>query len=200
MHPSAPQLLWVPSKIGIVYSTWSPTDKDAAITLSNGNLTAASNTSSSTGVVRGSASKSAGKLYFEQTSVTSAVTSHFGLANGSAGLTIHIGEDVNGWGYSDQLGGLIRNNASNAASGFAGPATNDVVGIHVDFTNLKLYFRLNGTNLGSMDPAAGTGGLAFSAGSWFPAFSAANNGSAATLNVGASAFGTSPASGFSAWG
>lgn len=210
IRPDAPRLVlpatFLPFPMAMIgagkpaaFSTWNSADKSANITLSGGNLIAtASNT---VGAVRGTSAQSSGKLYFEQTLGGAAGDFRLGMATASASLSASLGEDANGWGFGRYIfNGRLRNNATTAVSTTPKPADGDVVGFHVDFSALKFYIRINGTNWNSMDPAAGTGGQTFASGSWFPAFSSDSSSDSSTLNVGASAFGTSPASGYSAWG
>ena len=84
------------SVVGI--TTWNPNDKSANLTLSNGNLTATSN-SSNPGAVRATTFKASGQHKFEcihQQSATS--VSAVGVADGSASEATYIGADAHGWG------------------------------------------------------------------------------------------------------
>lgn len=200
MHPSAPQLLYVPSRLVVPPTTWNANDISSQLTLSGGNLTATNSGGASDGLVRATSSKSSGKWYFEITDNNNS-SGLIGIATASASLSAPLGDDVAGWGLKG--GGLsaqLRNNASAVVSASPSYSTGDIVGVHVDLTGLLIYFRINGTNWHSMDPAAGTGGQAIASGSWFPAYSAGGVNENATLNVGTTAFNNSPASGFSAWG
>ena len=78
------------------YATWNPSDKDASVTLSGGNLVASS-TSASWAAVRSTISKSSGKWYWEYT-VTAIGNGHTqGIGNSSATLANYVGQDANGW-------------------------------------------------------------------------------------------------------
>lgn len=111
------------------YATRNPLDKDASITLSNGNLTATGG-----GVwwraVRGTIGKSSGKRYWEISGLTWA-NRIIGVGNSSAGLSTYVGGDVNGWGYSQAP--LKYNNNSGAAYGTAFGSW-DVIWVALDMT------------------------------------------------------------------
>ena len=137
--------------------TWSQTDKNASIALSNGNLTATkSGGDGAYGGMRSTQGASAGKLYFEVLIVTG-TTSPFitvGLALAAASLSNYTGADANGWGYYGQTG----QKATNAVLSTYGAAfgTGDVIGVFYDGATGSVWFAKNGVVQGGGDPVAGT--------------------------------------------
>lgn len=190
-------LLFVSYSYAVTYSTWNPSDKDASISLTNGNLT--TTTTSGTGwvIVRSTVSVSSGKWYWEYHNDSGAV--YFGMegiATSAANLASYGGSDAYGWSYY-AAGGNKVNNASFTAYG-ATYIAGDTIGVALDMDNGKIYFSKNGTWQNSGDPVAGTG-YAFSglSGSMFATVS--HNGTyvtAVTANFGSSAFTYSPPTGY----
>jgi hypothetical protein len=190
--------------------TWNTADKTGTITLSGSNLTATLN-SSSIGVVRGSTSHTSGKYYFEATVGTASSTPFWqiGLATATKSLTpTYLGDDTNGLGFS--ASGADYYNAGNQSS-WVSAAPGDVICLAVDFTNAKVWARLNGGNwlndvIGNQNPATNTGGITgltgwgtFMAGPLFPAWSGNTSGDAATANFGGTSYAQTPPSGFGNW-
>jgi hypothetical protein len=186
-------------------TTWSPTDKSAAITLSNVNLTAAA----SSGVVslRAIDKQFSGKFYFEHTLVTANSNGAVGLVTGFAALGTSTPADPSV--YMGMTGTIWVNNASTGIQ-LGSRTTGDVLGIAVDFTNRLIWFRVapsgNWNNSGTASPGTGTGGVAFGGGVAYAMFPWAyfNTAHTLTANFGDSAFtGAVPAgftSGFPAAG
>src|SRR6266566_3325751 len=89
-------------------TTWNPSDKNASITLSNGNLTASVTTSSAKGV-RSTTSRHTGKWYFRFLIVTIPAGTpnawDAGIANSSWPLTDFVGQDANSYGCLANLSG-----------------------------------------------------------------------------------------------
>lgn len=144
---------------GPTSSTWNPSDKEASVVLSNGNLTA---TKAGTGfqTVRGAAGKSSGVRYFEVTvDVASSTTISvlIGAADSSFtyGLGLFIGQHNNA-SAKKSIGywspGYIYDNLTNAGAetgGFPSYTVGAVVGVLLDFANftVKYYDGLTGTLL-----------------------------------------------------
>lgn len=181
---------------GTTYTTWNPLDKDSAITLSNGDLTATC-TGGSHPRVRAVDGKTSGKYYWEFTPTDNASGNNVvGVANTSSPIVGYLGYDANSWGW---LGaGLSRNNGSNGPT--VSTWTNgDVLGIAVDLGAGKIWFAKNGTWQNSGDPAAGTGAIWSNlSGTIKPACSIYDSNADITANFGASAFTYSAPSGFAA--
>jgi len=119
------------------YATWNPSDKGANVTLSGGNLVAA--TTASTGTVRDTLGKTSGKYYWEVL-VGTVGTQELGIANSSATLSNYLGQDANGWGY--QNSGNKVTGASSVAYG-ASYTNADVIGCALDLDNATVSFYKN---------------------------------------------------------
>jgi hypothetical protein len=180
----------------LTYSTWNPSDKTSAITLSNGNLTLTTTATANQGI-RGTLSRSSGKFYFEYTQGTS-LANRVGIADSTHVLTAGLGLDSVSAGYATS--GAIYYATSLSVSAATYTAA-DVIGVAVDTTNGLIYYSKNGTWQNSANPSSGTGGLAYvTTAAVFPAWgmlaATVNSG---TLNVGATAFSYPTPTGFSAW-
>jgi hypothetical protein len=115
--------------------TWNPSDKNANITLSGGNLVASDTGSvGSTYACRATASFSSGKIYWEVTfgwltSGASARTQsntpdgNIGVANSTETLTNAIGATTNSIGWGASTGNLTRNNSTQATLHTYNPVT-----------------------------------------------------------------------------
>ena len=159
------------------YATWNPSDKNAAITLSNGNLTATA-TAASTQNCRSTIGVSTGKHYFEITISSSIAnsTSH-GVQTASEALTVLCGETVAGYGYNDV--GQKKHNAVDAAYGGT-PTNGSVIGVLLNMTDGEISFRLNNTDYG----VAYTG----LSGTFYAGFSSGFGANSVTANFGATPF------------
>lgn len=201
IRPKAPAVL-VPT------TTWNPGAKGGNITLSNGNLTITS-TTTSFGAVRGIASHSTGFYYYEV--VVSASTNIgliiFGIGNASTNLNSFAGSDNNSIGYGGD--GKIWLNGANPVAAIQTHAVGDTVAVATDETHTKMWFKnvttasgWNNDILANQNPATNTGGISFStmaAGPWFPAASIDTSGDVLTANFGATAYSQTPPSGFGNW-
>lgn len=182
-------------------TTWNPSDKSASITLSGGNLVAASS-SSLTGA-RAIDRQVSGKFYWEVTANTWAFSSSaVGLAWQAWPLNVSIttaftcGVNRNGTLLSDGV-------ASGVAFGTIANAS--VICIAVDLVARLLWVRIgaagNWNNNASFSPAAGTGGVSISLGAGVPAYPIvyfAGGSEQVTANFGDSAFTGAVPSGFTA--
>lgn len=142
---------------GLTYATWNPLDKNAAYTLSDGNLTITKSSSTSNVSARATLPKTSGKWYVEITSMSANNTGTFGLADSAAViLNTYPGQNANSALFAD---GSIRYTqpvfSSPNAAGITGSAL--PVMIAVDCDNRKAWVGRGGTWTGN--PVAGTGHL-----------------------------------------
>lgn len=163
---------------------FNPSDKDANVVLSNGNLTL-TNPDTSFHSARSTNSISAGSFYFE-VKVSSADVS-IGVGNASAPVIYYVSQDANSVGYSGALGNIYKNGTL-TVTGPGAASANDVIGVKVDRTAGTVAFNKNGG--------------AFSATTTLPSgaifiMCSSENGESVTLNL-------SPAypipAGYSFWG
>lgn len=181
-------------------TTWNPSDKDAGITLSGGNLTGANGVTTDRGV-RAIASSSTGKKYFEAKR-NNANNLGIALAVGSVNLgSGFFGQNTLVYFYN---GDVTRQ--SSVLATINAYSSGQWIAIAVDL-DAELFWGKNITTGGnwnnnvSADPAIGVGGLSFSAltGPYFPAATCQSNNCNFTANFGGSAYvGTLP-SGFGNW-
>lgn len=194
------------SVAAVTTTTWNPADKNANVTLSNGNLAM---TSSGLGGVRSVFSTTSGKWYFEityTTLTTNSSNSALGVANVSNTMNGGVGSanavtvgGVNGQYY---IG------ATNTGVTFTSAATGRVYGIAIDVAASRIWVR-NATNAPtswngstSNNPATNTGGLSAAAifgpstavYAWANAYS--SDGVTFTANFGATAFTAAAPAGF----
>jgi len=172
-------------------STWNPADKNADITLSNGNLTATKTANNGNYVgLRGTLSRSSGKWHLEYLVDTAEANMGLGIGNATAALDNYVGSSVHSIGaYSGSVW-------TNGGSAGAGPSfgSSDVVVVEVDL-DAKTY-RV-AVNTGSY-----SGPFSFSGatGPFFPMANAQTLGRGFTINTGGSAFTKTPTAGYAAWG
>lgn len=116
------------------YATWNPSDKDAAVALSAGNLTA---TVTGYKIGRATVGKSNGRWYWEITPEDGDVNT--GIATASASLTNFLGYDSNAvgyWGFDAANAGLYKGNTKVLAlPAFSG----GTIGFGLDQTDGVLY-------------------------------------------------------------
>jgi hypothetical protein len=187
--------------------TWNPSDKNAAIVLSNGNLTADSGGAIGAGLaVRATTAHSSGKFYFEAT--YNVVDSDWnspavGVMDANAALagttTPFDGTGEVSWGLINHSGTYWKSAHDGATGALTGTPTNgDVIGVALDLDAGKIWFSLNGTWFEG-DPAAGTGPSYTSvAGTLYPACFVRNTAQV-TANFGGSSYAHAAPSGFANW-
>lgn len=178
-------------------TTWNPSDKSSEITLSGGDLTATADDEA--GSVRSTTSKSTGKHYFELTALNDdASNSGAGVLTASSSINDGPLDWNPGAGYFFD-GNIVvdGNEAANATNWMIG----DVLGVALDLTNNLIYFSINGVYQAGGNPAAGTGGISITPGTYFAGFGkSSNSGSCAvTVNFGGTSFNTPPPTGYLAW-
>lgn len=124
---------------------FNPIDKSVNTTLSNNNLTVTRIASSFWESIRASASKSAGKWYWEVTSPNAGDIT-FGIASSTSALTGSASNQMSG-----RLGFLLQGykeyESSQTAYGSAASA-NDIIGVALDLDNKKLEYYKNGVSMG----------------------------------------------------
>jgi len=167
----------VTSALTSVTTTWNASDKDADVTLSGGNLSAA--ITANPGMVRSGSAFTTGVGVWEAT-LTSGTSWYIGMANSSETITSYPGSTNNGLGYSIP-NGLVKNGV--LVYPIVSITVGDVLGIVYDTNFRTISFFKNGVFVyqatGSDVPS----------GNLYAAFG--GNGSAAggiTANFGATAF------------
>lgn len=137
-----------------------------------------------------------GLKYWEFVITTGTANIMLGIGRRGQDLTHFPGQDADGYGYYASSGVKYNNNSGSAYG--ASYTTGDVIGIAVNKTTGKIWFRKNGTWQNSGDPAAGTG-EAFTGmtGALYGCYGAANS-SVVTGRFTLASFGSAPPSGFSA--
>lgn len=172
---------------------WNPSDKNASITLSNGNRDA---TGGSLVSVRGLLGRSTGKYYFEYVLLTSVGSHWFGLGNGSANIASYVGNSASSAGLAS--GGNAVNTWTKDQAGTFSVAVNDVIGFAVDMGAGKAWVSKNNVWQLTGDPAAGTNQwISGLSGSVYPMSSPA--GGVTRINTKTAELSYSPPSGFSQW-
>lgn len=163
---------------GYRYAAWDSANKNAAVTLSGGNLTATS--ASEDCGVRSTIGVSSGKWYWEVTGVDndgSGFADSVGIATSTYAFAVAVGADGNGWGYVCLSGTtpLKYNNGSTNAYGVTFAKT-DVIGIALDLSAGTLTFYKNNASQGT----------AFSSlsGTFYAAISMCTNATSRTANFG----------------
>jgi hypothetical protein len=185
---------------GSVLTTWNPSDKEAHITLSGGNLISTLAVGN-TGGVRGTVARSSGKYYFEVGfTFSGSPTIQVGLAPSGKSLTA-LG--ASGFIACARAAGF-EGDATGGGSSFPGFVTTNVINLAVDLDNSLLWVGVNGTyNFGDNEnPNTGANGQGFSTSvPLFPYTIGSTSGSdiVSTANFGASAFANSIPTGFTAW-
>lgn len=183
-------------------TTWSATDKNAHVALSNGALTAATDGTLNLHFAgRSSAAIGAGDRKFWELTITALDALHdagVGIVNASEtfGDDSFLGSQSNGIGYYDGDGSVF--SAGGLIATMAAFGAGDIIGIACHGGS-RLWLRVNGgfwNNFGTDDPAIDMGGFDISAmGVLFPAFNV-RSGSQITANFGATAFAFAAPSGF----
>lgn len=184
-------------------TTWNPSDKNANIVLTNGNLTAGLSSSGSYVSVRGTTSHSSGKWYYEITVGSTGILSIVaGFATSSASLNSFIGSDGFGYSYgSSPNPALFPCTGSGTLSGHF--TNNDVLGFAVDLGLSVYYISINGTFLSGQNPSTNTGGVSLSGctatSPTFPASSFISSGDATGTAKFSTPFTNSAPIGFTGW-
>jgi len=176
--------------------TWNPSDKNANISLSEGNLKATA-LNIMWKSVRATTSKSSGKWYWEITiNVASTNYNILGVGTSSADINSYCGSTNYCYGYAGYDGKKFHSGSSQSY-GFSFTA-GDIISVALDMDNGELYFAKNGVwqnsgNPETRDNPAYTG----LSGAFFPMGSPYTNTNAFTANFGATALSYSIPSGYS---
>lgn len=181
---------------GTTSITWNSGDKNASITLSNGDLTATGTGTSQ--LVRSATGKSSGQWYFEVTVGTAVTFGTVGVALSTTSTGTWVGGDATPGSYGLGPAHSYRNGGSDSTANAVNDG--DVVGVAVDLDAGLIWWSVNGVWINDIggtagDPAAGTherySGLT---GTYYPA--SAPGAAAHTINA---TFASAPPAGFSAW-
>ena len=152
-------------------TTWNPADKDADVTLSGGDLTAASARRPERRLAA-----FAGQTSRRAESITSKFCTprHRRLPPPLGFARDPTPSPIRAWG-------LVAGNTSFSGNGFiaqdgslgtitTGLVNGDYVGVAVDIGNGLCYFSINGTFVDGSDPVGGSGGFTLPAGNMYPAW------------------------------
>jgi hypothetical protein len=179
------------------YAVLNPLDTGANTTISDGNLKYVTSSNAAVGTCRGTFGVTSGKWYFEVTAGSTANANTVGIANANMNVTTGLGDNANGWGYSND--GYVYNNGSFTATG-ATWGSGDIAGIAFDADSGKLWFAKNNTWVLSGNPSAGTNPAftGLTGNTFFPAVSDYGGGSTSNLvaNFGQRPFSYTPPTGF----
>jgi hypothetical protein len=192
----------VTASVGTLTASGNPTQlnpsdkKNVNVVLSNSNKTVTGNDPTNNWVR--STNARAGKRYVEFTTTTVA-NSVIGIADLSA-LTFP-GADAKSFGMFSSSAGSI---AGTFPSWGPAYASGNVLGMAVDFTAAKVWYRVNGGAWnagGSADPATGIGGWDIALYTGDPDYLVVSGdvGCVTTVNFGATAFAATQPSGYLAW-
>ena len=190
----------------VTTSVWSASDAAAnGMTLSNGGLTVTSPAIVGFNSIRGTISKSSGKLYLEwgvggSTNGNGAI----GVANATFNAVHTILGSSNysgGMAYAQNV--LSAGFTSNYTNASPWPSSGDTWSMAIDFTAGKIWLAHNNVWLNSSDPASGSlpiiSFVPATVGALFPAVTTEDIGEIWTLQSTAANQKYAPPSGFSAW-
>lgn len=173
------------------YATLNPSDKDAAITLSGGDLTMTSATNAWRSV-RATIGKSSWKWYWEITNTTT-LNPYWsrGIWKSGATLANVVGYDINGWWwYNDWSSTLKFNNNSSSSYGSLSSSW-DVIWFALDMTAWTLECFKNNVSQGIM--------YSWLTGTIFPMFSIYGAWPSIVANFGATAMTYTAPSWYNQW-
>ena len=188
---------------GAASSVWSVADAAAnGMTLSNGGLTFAGGATNTS--IRGSISKTAGKLYVEFLCVATGSNAGFGHASASFNASSYLGSS----NYSE---GILYNNTVVSAGftdnydiGSAYPSVSDVWALAIDFTAGSIWAAKNNVWFEASNPATGAlpivSFVPATVGALFPAMTVQDTGETWTLQAAAASQKYAPPAGFTPWG
>ena len=169
-------------------TTWNPSDKGSACTLSNGNLTGSA--PAANGTVRSVFGASSGKWYWEIKTTSTTYSPGIGVGTASAALTNYPGSNSGGWAWFGNEGKKYTNGVG-TAYGSAGSIAGVTIGVALDMDAGTVTLYRNGVSMGTM--YSGLTGTIYAM--------CGGNASVAsnfTANFGATAFDYSPPAGHNA--
>ena len=174
-------------------TVWDSADKDAGITLSNGDLTAAYSSGVPRPGVGSTTSKSSGAWYFEVVADAASSGSWFtvGISPKSGGRNVDIGQNANTYGYGKQ--GSKYFDASYGGIVWSSYTTGDVVGCAFDIDNNTIEFFKNNVSQGSVS-------VTLDAANYCATFCADASGQQATLQAASADLTYTPPVGFTPLG
>jgi Collagen triple helix repeat (20 copies) len=198
---------FVQAAVGALVSagaTWDAATKSARITLTNGNLTGEHDTVNGYGVAQATAPKSSGKFYYEYQILAGLNANHqLGFVASGWINSNYLSWNFNrGIGYTPSSGDVSVRDVSIGTA--AAAALNAVVGVAIDITANRVWFRVgagNWNNNASANPATGVGGFTIPgsiATPYSPAWSGFY-GEKNTVNFGATAYASPAPAGFGNW-
>lgn len=191
-------------------ATWDPATV-SNVTLSGGNLVATNTTSGNNqGVkVASTSAKTAGKYYFEMTvTIRPSIGGNTGVGVATPASTYtNMGNNATIGSEHFLSSGNIYSNGAFTGMTIGSRSAGDVIGIAIDFDNLKGWFRVapagNWNGSGTANPVTNTGGFTIPGGAMAPIITfdgSSGSGNIITANFGASAFTGAVPSGFtSGW-
>lgn len=162
-------------------TTWNPSDKNADIALSNGNLTAIGGGDGALEGVRATSGVSSGRHYWEYNIDNRSGAMVVGIGTAAHVLNNYVGSGP-GWGWLGHAPQVRNEGDQYQPDGFPAFTTGDVIGIALNLVGLKVHFAKNGVWLGTGSVDAGTGDFSIAAGTWFPMISCQNSGDILTAN------------------
>ena len=168
------------------YATLNALDVNSSLTLSNGNLEFQAPAGSGWKSVRGTIGVSSGKWYWEYKALSNVGSAVFvGISKNTSSLSLHVGQDADGYGLYRLNGNIYNNNSSSSYTTAFG--LNTIVGVALDLDAGTLVYYYDGVSQGT----AVTG----LSGEWLPAFSAQSDGNG-ILNFGQRPFAYTPPTGY----
>jgi hypothetical protein len=202
---ATPMLIGSGNVVFTVPTTWNPSDKNASIVLSNGNLTATGPVTTGACGVRGTNFRRTGKYYFEITVVSANDTNigaYVGISDSTAAsLTDFSGfSNANGFLYASP-GGIYYNTNATPTTGST-YLNADVISVAVNMSGRRIFVAKNNV-WQTHTPGVGAGWDYVTTSPitpYFLASTATTVAPAVTLNVGSSSFVYTKPSGYLAWG
>lgn len=173
--------------------TWNPSDKDAGITLSNGDLSAGWNAGARPGA-GATYPKTTGAWYFElfvDNWGGAFSWLSIGISPPGTARNVDLGQNADCFGYAAQ--GAKYFDGSFGGYVWASYTTNDVIGCAFDLDNNTIEFFKNNTSQGQVS-------VSFDQASYAPAITMSNTGTLATLRTLTAEFTYTPPTGFTPLG